>query len=260
MTTQIITTTESFIDNAVKSHDVSVLEKETIFVLNNFVLNLSEAYPDVFDFVKPTHVQLKTEPQFALGDKYVSMLKQMLNYSERIFHERNNLAQIKMSFDSWFYEITNQGILVYGYNPGTLLNMSEASKRLGVSRTMLYKYIRSGLEVVGEKGSQKVPQFVVDAWKDPLLAFQMQWIAQIKRARSMSIHEKIDAINTKIHEFELQYKGTFHHLFGQYTDDEIDGMNEAVDITDWKELEEQKIRYLEHLKSVDNNVNRLSHD
>ena len=247
MTTEILTKTEHAINTAFESRDSSLLEKETIFVLNNFAINLSDVYSNIFNFVKPIKVKLRTEPQFLFADKYMSSLKKILSYSERIFSEHIETVELKLTFDSWFYEVTSQGSLVCDYNPEILVNISDAADQLGVSRTMIYKYIDRGLEVVGEKGSQKIPQFILSAWKNPAYAFQMQWIHQIKRERNQTLEQRIESINRQINEFEIEYKGTFHHLFGDLSSEDIDGMSEAVDIQDWKELEEEKQRLLERL-------------
>lgn len=247
MTTEILTKTEYQINKAFESHDIPLLEKETLFVLNNLAINLSDVYSRIFNYVKPVKVNLRTEPQFLFGDKYLSSLKKILSYSERIFSEPIEPVDLKLTFDSWFYEITSRGYLVYDYNPDILVNISNAADQLGVSRTMMYKYIERGLEVVGEKGSQKIPQFVLDAWKNPAYAFQLQWIHQVKRERNQTIEQRIESINKQIDEFEREYRGTFHHLFGQLSSEDIDGMSEAVDIQDWKALEEEKQRLLERL-------------
>ncbi len=247
MTTEILAKTEYQINKAFESHDIALLEKETLFVLNNLAINLSDVYSRVFNYVKPMRVKLRTEPQFLFSDKYLSSLKKVLSFSERIFSERIEPVELKLTFDSWFYEITNQGSLVYDYNPDILVNISDAADQLGVSRTMMYKYMDRGLEVVGEKGSQKIPRFILDAWKNPAYALQMQWIYQVKRERNQTIEQKIESINRQIDEFEREYRGTFHHLFGHLSSEDIDGMSEAVDIQDWKVLEEEKQQLLERL-------------
>ncbi|WP_133121233.1 helix-turn-helix domain-containing protein [Kyrpidia spormannii] len=152
--------------------------------MNNFVVNLSVGYSHIFSSLKPVRVKLRKEPSFLFNEQYISSLKQMLNYSERIFDEQTDVAALKLSFDSWFYRITADGFLEYAYNPDILVSISEASEQLGVSRTMIYKYIDRGLEVVGEKGRQKIPKFMLDAWKNPAVAVQMQWIYQIKREKA----------------------------------------------------------------------------
>lgn len=247
MSTAILTETEYQINKAVESHDIALLEKETLFVLNNLTINLSDVYSRIFNYVKPVRVKLIGKPQFLFADKYVSSLKKILSYSERIFSEPIEPVELKLTFDSWFYEITSQGSLVYDYNPDQLVNISDAADQLGVSRTMMYKYIDRGLEVVGERGSQKIPRFILDAWKNPAYALQMQWIHQVKRGRNQTVEQRIESVNRQIDEFEREYRGTFHHLFGHLSPKDIDGMSEAVDIGDWRALEKEKQRLLEQL-------------
>lgn len=75
---------------------------------------------------------------------------------------------------------------------------------------------------------------------DPSRSFEMQWKHQIEQAKSLTIEQKLEKINRQIIKFENKYGGTFYKLFGQLSDYEIEGMSEAVDIFDWKELEQEK--------------------
>ncbi|MFB7140152.1 helix-turn-helix domain-containing protein [Gottfriedia sp. NPDC056225] len=53
-----------------------------------------------------------------------------------------------------------------------MMTTTQASKELGVSRQMVYKYIERGLEAVGEKGQQKIPKHAIEAWKNPVMLFK----------------------------------------------------------------------------------------
>jgi hypothetical protein len=53
MSTEVFALTENQINQAFERHDFPLLEKETLFVLNNFVLNLSDTFSNIFRFVKP---------------------------------------------------------------------------------------------------------------------------------------------------------------------------------------------------------------
>jgi hypothetical protein len=247
VSTEVLALTEKQINKAFEERNIHMLEKETIFILNNLAFNLAERYSDILHLIKPMRVRIRKEPEFIFKEDYLSSLKRMLLLSERIFREPVDFSELKLSFESWFYEITSDGTLVFQYKPDHLLSITEAAEQLGVSRAMMYKYIDRGLETVGEKGSQKIPKHILEAWKNPALAFQMQWIYQVKKTRTQSVEEKLEFINKQIAEYEKEYRGTFYQLFGGLDDHEIDGMSEAVDIADWKELEKEKQRLLSQL-------------
>ena len=138
--------------------------------------------------------------------------------------------------------MTVQGALVYEYVPGYLLPLGEVATRLGVSTDDVVQYIDRGLDDVCVEGELKVPAFIVDAWRNPAIAFEMQWIHQMLRNRGRSLTDQLSDVNRHIAEFEQRYRGTFEELFGTLNEDEIDGLDEAVDISDWCELEAMKVR------------------
>ena len=247
MSTAILEMTEYQIDRAVESRNVQLMEKETLFVLNNLVASVNEVYSATFDFVKAERVRLKVEPQVVFASDYVNDLKGMLDYSARIYAKSVDAAEIKVKLDSWFYDVTDHGFLVYGYNHASLVSMTEAASYLGISRSMVYKYVERGLEVVGAKGSQKIPRVVLEAWKNPAYAVQMQWNYQVKKARTQTTAQRLDTIQRQIGEFERTYRGTFQQRFGRLSAETIDGRADAVDIHDWKDFEDEKQRLLDSL-------------
>jgi len=129
-----------------------------------------------------------------------------------------------------------------------MLSISEAATELGVSEQRIHKYIERGLKAVNENGMVKVPQSIIEAWKDPIFAFEMQWIQQNKQLQDQILQVQLEYINKQIASFEEKYQGTFHQLFCQHSESEIDGLDEAVDIFDWRDFEEQKKRLLSQLK------------
>jgi predicted DNA-binding transcriptional regulator AlpA len=145
--------------------------------------------------VKLTKVQFKVNPDFIFGDNHVSSLRKLLVSIEHIQRQQLDVIEAKLLLDSWFYDSTETGNLQYAYNESELVNISEAEDYLGVSRTTLYKYIDRGLETVGKKHNQKVPRFLLEAWKNPELSFRMQWNAQLKRAREQTVEQRLDDVN-----------------------------------------------------------------
>lgn len=74
---------------------------------------------------------------------------------------------------------------------------------------------------------------MLDITKD----FMIKWREQIIKNKTMLNEERIIHIKNEIGKLENQYGGTFKELYGQLTDLEIDGLDEAGDVFDWKELE-----------------------
>lgn len=85
-------------------------------------------------YTESVRVILKNEPEFIFQENYLSSLKKMLDLSEQIAQETIDFVEAKLSFDSWFYQVTAEGYLVYEYNPELLVPISDAAKELGVSR------------------------------------------------------------------------------------------------------------------------------
>lgn len=247
MSTAILNLVEKNIDQAFIEHDSNLLEKESIFLLNNYAINMSEVFEDVILYVKPVRVCMKNEPEFLFKEQYISKLKKVLNYSERIMQRNLELTEAKLFFDQWFYDVTETGSLIFRYNDLEMVNIAEAASYLKVTRPTIYKYIERGLETVGEKHNQRIPKFLIEAWKNPTTAFQMQWNYQLKKAREQTLDQRLSQVNKRIEEFEIEYGQSYHMLFGKMTKEEIDAHSEAVDIYDWKELEVEKQKILSRI-------------
>lgn len=249
MSMELLTLAEQNIEYGYKKQDRSILEREAISLMNNYAMNLSEVYTNTIHFVKPIKVSLKTDPEFLFKENYVNNLKKLLIYSEQIIQHQLDFLDAKLYFESWFYETTKKGILEYIYNELELVNITDAAEYLGVSRPTLYKYIDRGLETVGEKNNQKVPRFMLEAWRNPEIAFKIQWNCQIKKTRVQSVEGRLADVNKRIEEFEKKYGKPFYLLFGKLSNQEMDDHHESVDIRDWLELEKEKQELLERLRS-----------
>ena len=73
-------------------------------------------------------------------------------------------------------------------------------------------------------------------------SFKRQWYAQVERTERQTVAQRLQAIKEQIQTFEKQYGGTFQDLFGHLGEHEIDGMSEAVDIADWREIVTERQR------------------
>ncbi|PEJ59448.1 hypothetical protein CN692_04420 [Bacillus sp. AFS002410] len=240
MSTMTLKLTEEQLEQAIHEQDVVRYEKESLFLMNNLAVSMSEVYDDILRYVMPKKVKFNLGPDLIKKEESITLLKEMMEISTKIHEEKMDFNNVKIKFDTWFYQITSEGILVFDYDLRELMTITQASKELAVSRQMVYKYIERGLEAVGEKGQQKIPKHAIEAWKNPVMAFQIQWNYQMKRIRTQTIDERIEMINELIYEYEEQFGDNFYKLFGSYTDEDIDRSSESVDIFDWKELEEEK--------------------
>lgn len=242
--------TEESIDKAYKEHNVDLLHKEAQFLMTNLSCSMPEVFSSVLDAMKPERVKFRKEPDFLFSEQNLSNLKHLLSLSEKIYMDKNiDFMDVKLDFDAWFYKITTEGVVSTMYKTESLLSITDAAGELGVTRTTIYKYIDRGLETVGAKGSQKIPKAVLEAWKDPATAFKLQWLHAVKKERMQTTEDKLEDINKQIGEFEKEYNGTFHSLFSHLSDVEIDMQAEAVDISDWKELENRKEELLKKLEN-----------
>ncbi|MEK4286634.1 hypothetical protein [Paenibacillus sp. FSL P4-0502] len=241
--------TESQINLAIEQADKNLLHKEMLFISQNFIINFSNHVPDVLRFIKSWNVNFSRDTEFLFSNEHISTLKSIMKLSKSMTKEPVEFLEAKLLFDSWFYQSTTDGFLEYFYNPNILINITNAAAMLSVSRTMLYKYIEKGLEAVGDKGNQKIPKVVLEGWKNPVYALQMQWNSQMKLLRTYSAPEqRLELINRQIHEYERMYNGTFNKLFGFLSHDEIDASPNSVDILDWQELEHTRMQLLLLLK------------
>ena len=75
----------------------------------------------------------------------------------------------------------------------------------------------------------------------------MQWNYQLKKVREQTVEQRLSAVNKQIEEFEIEFGKPYYLLFGGMSNEEIDGHSEAVDIFDWKQLEEEKQSLLQSM-------------
>ncbi|CAM3053066.1 helix-turn-helix domain-containing protein [Paenibacillus sediminis] len=125
-----------------------------------------------------------------------------------------------------------------------MLSINEAAEELGVSEQRIHQYIERGLNAVDDNGVVQVPRSILEEWKDPTFAFEMQWIHQNKQLQNRILEVKLEYINKQIASFEEEYQGTFYQLTRHLSESDIDGLDEAVDFFDWRDFEEQKKRLL----------------
>lgn len=251
--------TEKIIDEAMQNKNSDIIEKETLFILQNIVLNLPEAFSNFLKYVKPVKMTIKQEPEFLFNQEHVDILKSWLKkpnivdltLEKKVGNDSPEslleFAESKFEFDNWFYEITNSGVLEYVYTPEHLISVKEAAEELKVSRQMVYKYIDRGLECVETDSGKRIPKSAIELWKDPEKAFEVQWVYQVRQNRIQTPQQKLQLVREQIEEFEEKYKGTFEGVFGDANKTTADSEKNSIDYLDWLELEIEK---KELLKSI----------
>lgn len=230
--------TEAVVESAYKLNDEDLVIKETYGLLSTFTNLIPERFSNYVKFMNIRHAELK-EPLEYLTNNHKTSMQDLLH----AFEKNLDFGHTKLLYDKFFLESTVSGYVEYYYHLDELITVDAAAKRLGVSKPTVYKYLKNGLESQKVNGVTKIPKAVIDIWKDPETAFEVQWIFQQKKLRNQTSEEKYKEIQDKIQQFELEYGGTFHELYGDLTDVSIDELDEAIDVYDWKE-------YLEMHKEI----------
>ncbi|MFG3435120.1 hypothetical protein [Lysinibacillus fusiformis] len=248
MSLAVIQKTQESIDKAFHDKDADLLEKETIFLL----YSLGDSIPDTFsDSVR--YIQLretKLKPAENIMSETIKMyFKAALELLGEKNEQKKEFSAVKFAFEKLFLETTDCGYIDYDYDISELVSTEVAAEFLGVSKPTIYKYLDNGLEYKSVNNVKKIPRVALKLWSDPATAFEMQWIYQEKKRRTQTLEEKLDVIQARITEYEKEYGGEFEHLYGNKNDIEIDGLDEAVDVFDWKGYIMQKDALLKQIRA-----------
>lgn len=247
MTIAVYEKTREAIDKAYSDKDKGLLEKETQFLLNSFVSQIPNVFSSIVLFVGIRDVKLKNSDWFLTKEHQTNMkavLESLRNQGSLI----TDFSKVKLSFDKWFLDATEEGYIDYEYDSSFLVSAERAAEMLEVSRPTIYKYLERGMEFKEINGVKKIPLVAIQLWKNPEYAFVLQWIYQKNKIRKQSIESKFEELQKQINDFELKYGDTFDHLYGKLTDKQIDEFDNAIAIYDWKELTEQKNNILDKIK------------
>jgi len=83
-------------------------------------------------------------------------------------------------------------------------------------------------------------------------AFQ-QALENFKKEQLLSTEGRLQKVNNEIAVFEQQYNQSFETYYGTLSSREIDGLNEAVDIFNWKELVDFRNQLQEKIAKEESN-------
>ncbi|MDM5249398.1 helix-turn-helix domain-containing protein [Lysinibacillus sp. G4S2] len=248
MSLAVIQKTQESIDLAFQTKDADLLEKETQFLL----YSLGDFIPDTFSesvrYIQLRETKLKPAEKL-MSDTIKLFFDQALELLDEKNQKKNELGAVKLAFEKLFLETTDCGYIDYDYDIAELVSTEQAAEYLGVSKPTIYKYLNNGLEHKLINNVKKIPRVALKLWSDPATSFEMQWIHQEKKRRTQTLEEKLEVIQGRITEYEIEYGGEFEHLYGNKSDSLIDGLDEAVDVFDWKGYIVQKNALLKQLQA-----------
>lgn len=160
----------------------------------------------------------------------------------------NNFAKLKYFLDTFFFKITEKGVLKYNYQMEYLLKSSDIQKALDISRTTLHRYTKLGLEYVEVNKHNAYPAHNVFYWKNGSWALKIQTLFQSYRLRNRTNESLINGIKEEISELEEQYKGKFEIVFADVLNGKKDiyDLEEPDDFTNWRDS-------LEELRELEDN-------
>ncbi|MFC4356215.1 helix-turn-helix domain-containing protein [Chryseomicrobium palamuruense] len=247
MSIQVLERTKDTINVAFQSKDPVLLEKEIQFLLYAFSDFISDMFSNSVRFISLRKMKIKSTNQL-MTQTNSDVLHEIIEMLEQQKMDGPEFKTIKFSFDKLFSEVTEDGYIDYDYNVNELMSVEDAAQYLGVSRPTVYKYVTKGLEVQEVNNVKKIPKVALDLWQDATTAFEIQWMYQQNKKRWQTTEEKIAEVQQKITEFEMEFGGEFNTLYGDLNDREIDQLDEALDLYDWRDYLIKKSNLIKRLK------------
>lgn len=244
MSTAIFEEAKKDIDEAYRMENISKLEKETIFIINQLIISMMGSFKDQVKSITIDTVDFKKSHIFAEENR--KNLSKWLDRLQQWTYPISDLefGKLKVDFESWYYELGGKDIH-FEYQEDYLITPAQAAERLGISKVTLNKYIKQGLECVNTTNHHKIPKHAIELWMDPIYAIKMQMLAQEKTLQNQSLEERIQEVNEELLEFQKIYKEkNVSEAFSAY---DIDAIDDPSDYYDWRDLEEEKEQLLDKL-------------
>ncbi|MGM0878100.1 MAG: hypothetical protein ACQEWV_26145 [Bacillota bacterium] len=153
----------------------------------------------------------------------------------------NNFSKLKYFLDTFFFKITEKGVLNYNYQKDYLLKSSEIQESLNISRATLHRYTKLGLEYAAVKKHNAYPAHNIFYWKNGSWALKIQALYQAFKIRNRTGDSLIIELKEEIKELEEQYKGKFEVVFADVLSGKKDvyDLEEPDDFTNWRDLIEE---------------------
>ncbi|TGA97395.1 DNA-binding protein [Sporolactobacillus shoreae] len=253
MPTLVFDKSKEYIAHAFKEKDSAALQKEAVFLINTLATSIPNIFSDYVRYVAVRRPVYKIQKNF-LPKYETEYLKFLELLTTKMGNKSKDLGNVKLEFNKFFLNNTDEGFIDFDYQTSELLSVDETAHLLSCSKQSVYNYLKRGLEFQTVNNVAKIPRSTVELWKDPRTAFEIQWVYQQNQLRKQTHEDKYDRIQSEIAAFEKKYGDTFENIYGSFTEDELDGRDEAVDISDWKELIMEKKDVLYKIKQDRDNA------
>lgn len=218
----------------------TVNREQVKYVVLESANKLEAGYPQI---VK--HVKIKNLDTVKNQEELTNAIDNLKNFIKKF----ESFEDGKIALEKIVLTATESGQIEWTYDENHLVSVEKAAELFGVSKPTVYKYTEKGLEFVEINNVKKIPISAIEAWQDPSKAFELQWLFQEKQLRNETLQQKYDRIQKEISEFEKDFGGEYQELYGDMTEKEIDELDEAIDVKDWKELIKLKKSILEKIKT-----------
>lgn len=214
---------------------------ETIFSLLAYDLQ------NVFrEYLIGTHLSPSTTFKNVVSEKAQDFANKFIEHMETSTPSLEGFGVAKFYLNCFFFEVTESGLLVYGYVDNHLVTPSKAGEILGVERQTINKYTRYGLEMLDTNKHKKIPLDALSLWKDPVWATRLQGIGQKFKQRNQSLKQYLEELYEELHHIETNHNQTLDQTFKEIIGGEVDAEDSIhfFEYNNWKNLL-QEIKYVE---------------
>lgn len=238
MSKAILELVETNIHMAYEQKNDLIIAKETDYIYKNAFFYMLTLFPKKIACIKIDSHPFNLTTDFLFSDQHK---KNLLKWIERLSEVHLlvsdlDFGKLKIDFECWYYQLGGKKFEVV-YHEDYLLTPQEAADALGISKVTLNKYVKQGLEYIENSSHKRIPKYAVEILKDPIYGIRMQKMAQEKKIREQTLHERYHEITQELADLKLKFgKKTFIEAFGAY---EGDKMSDPTDLYRWKDLEEE---------------------
>lgn len=241
MSNDILNILSHNIEEAFKTKNVYVLEKETTFIILSIFQTFMDKFNDQIRYIKSDLMTCSLNHEYLLSPGHLTHLRNWIHYLKSMdTMETFNFGKLKLDLEEWYYNIGGTNLIVK-YCESYLLDISEVTKILNISKSTLHTYIEVGFECIDTK---KFPKCTVELWKNPSYMLKMQRLFQNKQMRELTVADHYKKISQEIADLELSYGGTFNEIFYQYNGDDMEDWNLANDYRTWRDLLYEKAQLI----------------
>ncbi|RZT21444.1 hypothetical protein [Fictibacillus sp. BK138] len=167
--------------------------------------------------------------------------KELKSKGSGLNHSIASFAKVKYYLDKFFYDLTQNGTILYSYKNSYLVPSSVLTKQANISRPTLSRRVQQGLECIKEAGHNSYPRHNQFYLKSSLWTSRIKSLQESYRIRNVNKKQLISNIKEEIKKYEKQYNASFEKAFKDVLDGTIDiyELDEPDDFKDWKDLIEE---------------------